>query len=402
MFDELLDADIETLTEILDENGEGTGTFEGSIAASHPVTLQCESSTGSGMVDVDYDGYYQPAGNRVTWPLGPSLVIKPNAPKLIATNATCQITLNTDVILDKSGTPVPADQKGPYKFKIAPIKVLAIDPPDDPDGEVPIDATQIYFDNVYMQFNTFVDINSLCPDTDMSGLCDNENVFAFQDVAHPAEGPGYCGNFDGTCGTVADCPTGNTICGRGFCNNGAFDTVCNTAADCATGEFCETTYAYSLKPFGLTDAEFGFGPLNPVEAEKAYTFTFKPGAKLKDRCGRETTITPSADDMTVVHFTTNPFKFKKANIATGETATMLKKPILTFTNVVGGGDAPGGALPAGTLDPNMWDLTPLPVGTGGAALTKAQIQIAASDASGQIMFRGHYAANTEYTLTIKA
>src|SRR5262249_31085055 len=76
MFDELLDTSIEELKPILDSDGADTGTFEGSIKASHPVDLKCESVNG-GMINVDYDGYYQPAGNRVTWPLGPSLVIKP-------------------------------------------------------------------------------------------------------------------------------------------------------------------------------------------------------------------------------------------------------------------------------------------------------------------------------------
>ena len=86
MFDELLDPSIETLTEIVDEDGMGTGTYEGSIADSHPVTLECVSSVTKTMTPVSYTGYYSPAGNRVTWPLGPSIVIKPNDPKSIATN----------------------------------------------------------------------------------------------------------------------------------------------------------------------------------------------------------------------------------------------------------------------------------------------------------------------------
>src|SRR6185436_13731016 len=120
---------IETLTEILDEDDEPTGTFEGSIAGANPVTLECKSISGGALTNVSYDGYYSPAGNKVTWPLGPSLVIKPNDPTLIATNTECQITIN-DSVLDKDGNPVAADQRGPYPFKIAPITVIATDPTD--------------------------------------------------------------------------------------------------------------------------------------------------------------------------------------------------------------------------------------------------------------------------------
>src|SRR5260221_8839210 len=69
-FDELLDPTIEDLTEILDANGQPTGTFSGSIAASHPVELKC-TGVGGAMVNIPYDGYYSPAGNNITWPLGP-------------------------------------------------------------------------------------------------------------------------------------------------------------------------------------------------------------------------------------------------------------------------------------------------------------------------------------------
>ena len=107
MFDELLDPDIEELEEIEDpDTGEGTGTYYGTIANTKPVTLECESING-GMVNVEYDGYYSPAGNQITWPLGPSLVIKPNHPELIATNKMCRVTLKENIV-DKSGDKVPA------------------------------------------------------------------------------------------------------------------------------------------------------------------------------------------------------------------------------------------------------------------------------------------------------
>ena len=169
MFDELLDPEIETLTEVLDENDQGTDTYVGSIADTHPVTLRCESVNG-GMVEVDYDGYYSPAGNRITWPLGPSLVIKPNDPTLIATNSECEVTIN-EIVTDKDGNSVEASQRGPYTFNVAPIQVLAIDPEDGSE----VDATATYVDGVYVQFNTEVDAASFCDE----GTAMNECEFAF-------------------------------------------------------------------------------------------------------------------------------------------------------------------------------------------------------------------------------
>ena len=149
MFDELLDPNIEALVDTAtggpcDTNAPDT-TCSGTIAASHPVDLQCQSVVNGQMTAVSYDGYYSPSGNAVTWPLGPSLVIKPNDPTSIATNTECQVTLNGN-ITDKDGNPVPDNERGPFKFKVAPITAIAMDPPaDDPDYKAPIDALTIYF-----------------------------------------------------------------------------------------------------------------------------------------------------------------------------------------------------------------------------------------------------------------
>src|SRR6185312_10559035 len=113
----------------VDAMGQPTGTYTGTLKNTQPVTLKCESVTGSGLVDVPYDGYYSPSGNSISYPLGPSLVIIPNDPTVVATNSECQITLKSN-ITDKEGNQVPADQIGPYKFKIAPVQVLVIDPSD--------------------------------------------------------------------------------------------------------------------------------------------------------------------------------------------------------------------------------------------------------------------------------
>lgn len=394
MFDELLDPSVEELVDIDDETQAGT------IANTHPVELQCESVTGSGLVDVPYDGYYSPAGNNVTWPLGPSLVIKPNDPTTVATGTKCQVTIN-DSVTDKDGNPVPQELRGPFKFQIAHIQAIAIDPADDPDGESPIDAAQIMIDNAYLQFNTYVDFDSLCPDADGDGLCDSESVFSFKDVAHPTEGPGYCDNGTDTCGTKADCPTGATLCGRGVCSDGA--TLCNADADCATGDTCNQGQALPLAIFGLTDAEFALAPLFPLETEHTYTFSLTAGAKLKDRCGAETTVTSDAKDNTLATFKTNPFRFNKASIASGETSSAMKKLTLSYSNILSEATSPGDPLPASALNPADWDITPLPFDADGTTpLTKAEIQTIDPGGTGQAFFGGFFKTNTEYTFTLKA
>jgi hypothetical protein len=129
-FDELLDGSVEDLVPILDADGNPTGTFSGTLANTQPVTLQCQSSIGNGdLVDVAYDGYYSPAGNSQSYPLGPSLVIQPADPTLVATQSECDITIK-DSVKDQQGNPVPMDQRGPYKFKLGAITAISIAPPD--------------------------------------------------------------------------------------------------------------------------------------------------------------------------------------------------------------------------------------------------------------------------------
>jgi len=381
MFDELLDPEIETLTEIVDSNGEGTGTFEGSIAASRPVELKCESVNG-GMVNVDYDGYYQPAGNRVTWPLGPSLVIKPNNPKLIATDTPCEMTILTDKILDKQGEAVPASDRGPYPFRVAPIKILATTPEDDADGAVPVTGTSIWYDNVYVQFNTTIDQSSLCDE----GAGMNECEFDF------APQLGWC--YQGTTNTVRRDNTALIPCHVG-------GDPCPTSGDTCKPK---ANYFYDAVSSGLTDAELFFGPTPPVKDETAYTFEWRQGTKIADRCGRSRTFgAPSADDGTQIHFTVDKFDLDRPNIATGETASPMKKLKVSFTNIPKGGDNPGGTpFPAVTIDPTAWSITPAPFDDDGTtALTNGQMQVVPADFSGQFFVSGNYKPDTMYTFTLK-
>lgn len=347
MFDELLDPDVEELIEITDpDTGMGTDTYTGSLANTQPVILECESVNG-GFVNVPYDGYYSPAGNSVTWPLGPALVIKPDDPTTIATNKMCRVTIK-DSVTDKSGNQVPADQRGPFAFKIAPITPIAIDPADGSE----VDALQIYFDNFYVQFNTYVDEASFCD-----------------------EGPG-----------MDQCEFSITPETEGYCSTGGESCIIGGPACPTAGDVCEHAgyYAYSLAPFGFTETEFGFGPNAPLQVEKDYSFQFLAGTKVKDRCGVETTFgTPSVADNTLVSFTTNPFDLNTLTPGNGDTTSSLRKPTLTFSNV----------LDPSTLDAAEYSITPAPANP---------VITSTPGSGGDFIFGGHYQPSTMYTFTLNA
>ncbi len=350
MFDELLDPEVEELIEILDpDTGEGTDTFTGTIANTQPVVLECESVAG-GFVEVPYDGYYSPAGNAVTWPLGPSLVIKPDEPRAIATNKMCRITLR-DTITDKSGNPVPADQRGPFPFKIAPITPIAISPADGDE----VDAFALYDngDNIAITFNTAIDESSLCdepgpnpcevtitpPDT---GLCDI--------AAAPGTGSGL------------SCVIGGAACA-------------------GAGETCiyQGVGAYGASVTG-SETDVWFYSVAPVQTEKDYTFAFIAGTKIKDRCGVETTFgTPSVEDLTEATYSTLPFDFNSLVPGNGDTVSNLRKPTLSFNNVID--DA--------SLTTTEYTLNPAPGSAGLVSTTGANL-----------VWSGHYAPATAYTLTV--
>ena len=360
MFDELLDPSVEELVTIDDETSSGT------IANTHPVELKCQNTAGQ-LVDVAYDGYYSPAGNNVTWPLGPGLVIKPLEPRSIATGQECQVTLN-DNITDKDGKPVPADERGPYKFKLAPITVIATDPTDSGDAMKPVavDAADIAGGGFTFQFNTDVDLSTLCPDTDATGT----------------PGKGKC---DGDTSPFSITPKAIGVCSKSTDNTDPAKPkpiLCQTAADCPlmTGEHCD--WSAGIPVSGISpDDQIVIAPILPVETEKTYTFALTGGKMLKDRCGVATTLDEStAANLQSITFKTNPFDFIKFNIGDGETSAPNKKPTLTFTN----------AIDVSTLEDTEYTLTPAP-GTPA---------VDSFDGNDAIYF-GNYALDTQYTLTIK-
>ncbi len=133
VFDKLLDPDVEDLVDELDEQMRPTGRVVGSLRRTQPVALACDG------VDVPYDGYYVPNGNRVSWPLGPALFIAPLTPSAVATGATCVVTIN-DKVRNKVGEPVPAAQRA-YTFRVAAMELRfsAPGPADGEPGEIALD-----------------------------------------------------------------------------------------------------------------------------------------------------------------------------------------------------------------------------------------------------------------------
>jgi len=182
MFDELLNPDVEELLPILDpDTMQETGQFTGSLLGTQPVILTCGGTV------VEYDGYYSPSGNNVTWPLGPSLFVKPVDPSAIATSSDCSIELK-DTIVDKTGESVPAEQRGSggeYAWGMAALefldssptpakKVCAADATEtcDVDADCSTAADTCIFDlakipeitaesPVVVTFNAFIDVATL-------------------------------------------------------------------------------------------------------------------------------------------------------------------------------------------------------------------------------------------------
>jgi hypothetical protein len=123
VFDQLLDPDVEELIPLDPTMPDGVqqGTFEN----TQPVTLTC------GGQDVPYNGYYVPNGNRISWPLGPALFVKPDPLSVVQTGASCEVGIK-DIVQNKSGESVPMDQRS-FAFKIAPME-LRFSNPDPADG----------------------------------------------------------------------------------------------------------------------------------------------------------------------------------------------------------------------------------------------------------------------------
>lgn len=264
MFDELLDPDVETLQPILDSMGNPTDGFTGSLATTQPVTLQCEDVNGL-MVDVDYDGYYSPSGNTVTWPLGPSLVIQPIDPTVVPVESRCELTLKEAVITDKDGEPIAPGDRKPFTFKIAPISVISVAPSEG--GTI---------------------------DPSVGGVAIDFNV-----------------EIDGS---------------TKFCTDPA-------AADCVG----DPTRLFSLTPTAMATntAVDNNGTGLVVHADllgdQTYTLALPVGFKVKDKCGKESTVVGAPEPF---DFSTNPAKFVSFNPGGGSAVAPSKKITIAFNQVI--------------------------------------------------------------------
>lgn len=136
MFDELLDAD---KVETLDCDSE-TERCQGTLSETRPVTLKCGDTAiryyEDPADDPDlqardrYRSFYVPNGNRVTFPLGPSIYISPVPEELVfPTGSQCSITIDPGKVTDKDGIAVPADDLT-TNFKIADLQLIFTDPAD--------------------------------------------------------------------------------------------------------------------------------------------------------------------------------------------------------------------------------------------------------------------------------
>jgi hypothetical protein len=205
VFDELLDPDIETLDPILDAMGNPTDTYHGSLATTQPVTLKCQGVDGTTLLDVEYDGYYSPAGNAVTWPVGPSLVIQPLDPTIVPVESVCEVALK-QIVRDKDGNSAEGRDLQPFRFQIAPVTVIASGPGD---GDEISPATG----GVEIDFNVSVDpAEAFCTDIgDATCGGDASKIFTLTvgDPAVPAEGA-YVENFESGLFIGADIIGGQT------------------------------------------------------------------------------------------------------------------------------------------------------------------------------------------------
>lgn len=128
VFDELLNADlVETL-----ECDEISNICSGTLAETQPVGIKC----GPDNTEVPYTGYYVPNGNRVTYPLGPSIYFQPDpAAMTFATGSTCTFTVNADRVEDKDGNPVPEADRS-FQAQIADLALQFVDPPEGADAVI--------------------------------------------------------------------------------------------------------------------------------------------------------------------------------------------------------------------------------------------------------------------------
>ncbi len=418
-FDELLDPTIEDLVADVDDTGAPTGTYTGTLANTQPVTLKCESATGAGMVDVPYDGYYSPAGNSISYPIGPGLVIIPNDPTVVATDSECTVTLKEN-ITDKDGNQVPADQRGPYKFRIGAVTVLAI-APSDGDAVDPIDA------GVDLTFNTAVDPDTVLAATTFTPVVDNlgyspssaEEYFIYGDF--PSGGGPF--KFALTAGAMItdQCGKATTLAAPSIADNTEVNFTTNdlalngVAGAQEPGAKIQISFNQYMDPASLLAADYTITPavtnggveysagldklvvLGDFQLGTDYTFTLKSGAMIADcpgaesatiggpGCATSATYTAAADDVTT--FTTASSIVLKSISPKDNASVSLSAAAITLTF--------NDDIDAASFDAADYTISP------AVTLTATNLGGPLSGSYEQLELDGAFVPGTTYTFTLK-
>lgn len=97
-------------------------------AASGAFLLACDGDP------IETGAFYDPAGNHLTRPPGPSLVVAPAS--FVATSSACELRL-TAAVVDPDGEEVPEEERGPWTLSVAPLSLAAVDPADGAEAVAP-------------------------------------------------------------------------------------------------------------------------------------------------------------------------------------------------------------------------------------------------------------------------
>ena len=255
MFMNLLDPNIEDLIPNIDPaTMKPDGTFTGTLANTQPVTITC------GATQVQYDGYYSPSGNALSYPVGPSLFIAPLDPTSVPGGTECSLMIKPTV-KNKQGQAVPTSALGPFKWKITQISVQTATPScaGNLAGCAMGDLTM----------PQMVDAGGTATDT----------------------GAALVLTFDGAVDPTSLLPT---------------QVLLQEATDCmGTGAVNRTAAisADATSPAALDVVDAAAPAMSTFQPGKTYIFTFKSGGTVKDVAGGASMALPAPSDFTVC-FTT--------------------------------------------------------------------------------------------------
>jgi hypothetical protein len=278
VFDRLLDPSIEDLAPVLDPNGMPTGQSFGTLRRTQPVTLKCND------VDIAYDGYYVPNGNKESWPPGPALFIQPLAPTDAPTGASCTVSLK-DNVHSKTGQSVPAEQRS-YTFQIGPMSFRFSDPAPAGKDDPPVALTTTIPISLFFT----AELRAGATITTGQGTPDETTITLSRDLDP----------------TQIHLRVGDNVNGS---NNPA---VCAGGGDAVPSDQIRV---YLLGPDPTTSAlvlqvDAGGDPAGPTaqmdqlwEPSKTYLLTFADGATVASKQGGDPAALPGASDFSLCFHT---------------------------------------------------------------------------------------------------